>query len=43
MSKWDRDLTLPRLDKLAVISDIFDCTVDCILGREPSQDGQNTA
>lgn len=43
VSKWDRNLAFPRMDKLVAMADIFGCTVDYILGREPVQDGQNTA
>lgn len=43
VSKWDRNLAFPRMDKLVAMADIFGCTVDYILEREPVQDGQNTA
>lgn len=43
VSKWERGLAFPRMDKLVAMADIFDCTVDCILGREPFRDSQNTA
>lgn len=43
VSKWDRNLTFPRMDKLVAMADIFGCTVDYILGREPVQNGQNSA
>lgn len=43
VSKWERGLAFPRPDKLVAMADIFDCTVDYILGREPFRDSQNTA
>lgn len=43
VSKWDRNLTYPRMDNLMAMADIFGCTVDYILGREPAQNSQNTA
>lgn len=43
VSKWERGLAFPRTDKLVAMADIFDCTVDYILGREPFRGSQNTA
>lgn len=43
VSKWDRNLAFPRMDKLVAMADIFGCTVDYIIGREPVRDGQNSA
>lgn len=43
VSKWDRNLAYPRMDKLVAMADIFGCTVDDIICRKQIQDGQNTA
>lgn len=42
VSKWDRNLTFPRMDKLVAMADIFGCSVGCILGLEPFRGSQNT-
>lgn len=43
VSKWDRNLTFPRMDKLVAMADIFGCTVDYIIGRESAQNNQDSA
>lgn len=34
VSKWERALTFPRMDKLIAMASIFGVTVDVILGTE---------
>ena len=34
VSKWERALAFPRMDKLIAMSNIFGVTVDVILGTE---------
>ena len=34
VSKWERALTFPRMDKLIAMANIFGVTVDVILGTE---------
>lgn len=34
VSKWERALTFPRMDKLMAMANIFGVTIDAILGTE---------
>ncbi|WP_298030218.1 helix-turn-helix domain-containing protein [uncultured Dysosmobacter sp.] len=41
--KWEHGMSFPTAENLMVLADIFGVSTDYILGREPVQDGQNTA
>jgi len=43
VSCWERGVSMPRADQIPKIADLLGVTIDALFGREPVQDGQNTA
>lgn len=41
VSKWESGISLPEIDKLIAISDLFSVSIDCLL-KEPTSEMQNT-
>ncbi|MNU26884.1 transcriptional repressor DicA [compost metagenome] len=42
IAKWENGLANPKTKKLIAIADVFDCSLDTLIGREPVQPRQPT-